>query len=217
MDPVAEQFLGQLDLVDGVEVPPGVMSGLLMCGDDALPGLAARALDPARIGEQRVRAVRVLARSTEPEAIDALVDVMLTGQPALMAFAAPALVAAGQPAAAVLVARAASDTSLPEARCVLAGLALRAGADAGSVEALAIALLPLAPRAAMQLMKMAPRAAYVAALRESPSAVRADPELAVEVLAASTPDADPDHVQIALALAHGLAGYVNGATGDPPS
>lgn len=203
MDPVAMQFLAQLDAC-GEDLPESVLSGLLMCGDDATPGLVERALDPARPLASRAHATHVLGRLGDDDALDALVAVVLSGEAALMRAAKPGLIAAGPAAADRLLARAADVELPPSARCVLAALALRAGADPARVEPVAVEAFPEAPRAAMDLMRMAPRQGYRAALLANREVLHRVADDAVELLVALTPAADPQEVAFSQAVVQGL-------------
>ena len=78
MDPVAAQFLDQLDQATGV-LPASVHAGLVMCGSDAAPGLVERLRDTERALPTRVFSALVLADQKLPEGWAAMVDVIAGG------------------------------------------------------------------------------------------------------------------------------------------
>jgi hypothetical protein len=207
MDPVAAQFLSQLDAAEE-ELPKTVVSGLLMCGEDAAPGLRERVRGEEWPLPTRCFSAYVLAQLGVDDVYPAIIDAFLGGDPVLMSVLGPILVDGGTEAGKVLLARALDPLLVPEARAVLGGMAAQAGVQDPALESLAIELLPLAPEDALHLMAMVPSPSYATALREHSELLREAPELAFDVLAA-TLGGEAEAKATAMALEDALAGFVH--------
>jgi len=190
MDPVAQQFITALDEAY-TELPQSVASGLVMCGDDALPALLER-LDVDRPPHQRRHAADVLARTRPPEAMEPLLVSFALGSPhpavtkalggALRAYGA----AIREPAMVMI----ADERLLPQARMAFVSLLVAAGVDSEALDDAVEKLLPDAPRDALLVMRMQPKGRWVEVIRDHREALMAaDPGLMTEVLRESLPHA----------------------------
>jgi hypothetical protein len=192
MDPVAQQFVSQLDAA-GEELPKAVLAGLVMCGSDAVPALVERVLDPRRTPTARTFAAYALTQIHDPEGWTAMVDVIARGEIAMLPNLGGLLVKGGPQAADAAMAAAERVELAPEIRVTLAGIAVRAGGVErlqSRASALAIAMYTEAPDVALTLMKMVPSPDYRAAIEARPELVRTNAAAALEVLLASAPDED---------------------------
>ena len=213
MDPVAMEFLARFD---AEATPSGaVVAGLLMCGEDAVPGLADRAEDAAAPLERRVAAVELLGRIGGEEAVRALVAALASGEVPRMRAARVALKAQGAAAVAPLLGAASEGDRLPEARCVLAGVAIEAGATGERVLPVVQACFAAAPGPTLQLMQLAPVAAFGDVIRANIDAARTRPEDAFAVLVAIAPPGDRDAVGPARAVGGGGGGARAGGARRP--
>lgn len=208
MDPVAAQFLHQLDAATD-ELPKAVVAGLQMCGDDVSDELMARVADRERPLATRCFSAYALTQMHLDEAYPVLVDAFLEGDSNLMGVLTPLLIEGRAAAGRALLARATDTTLIPQARAVLGGLAARAGAPASEVEQVAIDVFPTAPREALQLMQLQPSSRYAEVLRAHPEALRAAPELGMQVLLQSTSDGTPEERAAVASLAGALGGFMD--------
>jgi len=209
MDPVAQQFVAQLDAATE-ELPRSVQAGLAMCGDDVVPALVERVADAARPVPTRAFSAHVLAGMKAAEGWPAMASVVAAGDVVMLPLLGRLLVGGGAAAAEASM-RHAEDASLPaEVRLVLAGLAVRAGGVAWATpraSRVAIGAYAEAPGPSLSLMRMVPSAEYRAVLERDPELLRANAEAAMEILLASEPEGQGRLV--AEALAKGLDGFLN--------
>ncbi len=209
MDPVAQQFVAQLDAATE-ELPKSVEAGLAMCGEDVVPALVERVTDAARPVPTRAFSAHVLAGMRAAEGWPAMVSVVVGGDVVMLPLLGRLLVGGGVPAAEAAMERA-EDAALPaEVRLVLAGLAVRAGGVAWATpraSRVAIGAYAEAPGPSLSLMRMVPSADYRLVLERDPELLRSNAEAALEVLLASEPEG-PGR-QVAEALAKGLDGFLN--------
>ena len=123
MDPVAQQFLAQLDEATDV-LPRSVMAGLTMCGDDVVPGLVERLKDLERPVPTRAFAAQALSDMKVPKGWNAMADVVAAGSVVMLPLVGRLLTAGGVPAAEAAMTRAENAEIEPVVRLVLAGLAV---------------------------------------------------------------------------------------------
>ncbi len=196
MDPVAQQFLSELDAATD-ELPGSVQAGLAMCGDDVVPALIERLVDRERPITTRAFSAQVLAQLKVAEGWQAMADVIAGGSVIMLPLLGRILTSGGIPAAEAAMRRAEDDELFAEVRIVLAGLAVRAGgvqwASARVPPVARVAFLQ-APVPAMALMRMVPSPSYQPVLMENPELMRADPEAALDVLIASQPEGSDAHL-----------------------
>lgn len=165
MDPVAQQFLQQLDDA-GDTLPDSVRSGVLMCGPDAVPGLVERLAADRPEAVQR-HAAELLGTLRDVEALPALVAAFGRGpgSPAVTRAVGDAIRSYG-PAMKAPVLEASHEAAYPAAaRVTLLSLVMNAGLVDDAVEARVAALAPESPQLALQLMASWPRAAWLPVVR----------------------------------------------------
>lgn len=188
MDPVAQQFLQQLDDA-GDELPDPVRSGLLMCGSDAVPGLVAR-LDPERPEAVQRHAADLLGRLRDPDAIPPLVQAFARGpaSPAITRAVGDAIRGYGAAALESILAAAADPEHSAPARLTLLSLPLAGGSKDPRVERLVGEIAPDYPPLALQLMASWPRAHWLKVIAAHRDLFRAvDPAKTGEVSMACLP------------------------------
>jgi len=191
MDPVAQQFVTELD-ESFTDLPDSVMSGLMMCGDDALPALVER-LDDDRPPHQRRHAATVLGRMQAPEAVQPLVDAFAGGSvhPEVTRALGMALRSYGASIEAAAMPKIADETLLPQARMAFVSLLVAAGVSSEALDDAVVDLAGKAPRDALLVMKMQPKERWLEVLRgENRQLLMAsNPRTYSEVLRTSLPKA----------------------------
>jgi len=184
MDPVALQFLQELDAAAGEgELPSSVMSGLVMCGDDALPGLLER-LDPERPTHQQRHAAQALGRIQADEALVPLIHAFASAppDPSITRAIGSAIRAYGAAAHPVILEGASREAYLPAGRLTLVGMVVTAGGEDPRIDDLVAELAPKAPRVGLLLMKERPRARWIEVIRDHRDVFRVtEPGLMAEV------------------------------------
>jgi len=195
VDPVAQQFLAELDAAND-ELPGSVQAGLAMCGDDVVPALIERLVDRERPITTRAFSAQVLAQLKVAAGWRAMVDVIAGGSVVMLPLLGRILAHGGIPAAEAALSRAEDEELVAEIRIVLAGLAVRAaGAEWAAARVAPIARMTFleAPVPALALMRTAPSPSYQAVLMENPELMRADPEAALDVLVSLQPEGSDAH------------------------
>jgi hypothetical protein len=182
MDPVARQFLEQLDAAEG-ELPASVTAGLMMCGSDAVPGLVER-LAPDGPVPLQVHAAQVLGKIRDPDALVPLVHAFARGPVSVEVTRAlgGAIRAYGPAFHEVALGAAATEAYPPAGRLALVGMVMMTGGDDPVIDELIATLTPKAPDVGLVLMRERPRVRWMEVIRAHRDLFRAaEPELTAAV------------------------------------